>query len=107
MYLIENNVKSRDFFIQSIKIIRHKVELFVDLRPTHMETSPLPVNGFKILTDTRRSWPLSSEGSLACHTYCDTGHPFIHPMVAVRLAVALSLYIFFNGIGLSRSVIEP
>ena len=23
------------------------------------------------------SWPLSSEGSLACHTYCDTGHPFI------------------------------
>ena len=24
-----------------------------------------------------RSWPLTSEGSLACHTYCDTGHPFI------------------------------
>ena len=23
------------------------------------------------------SWPLSSEGSLACHTYWDTGHPFI------------------------------
>ena len=22
------------------------------------------------------SWPLSSEGSLACHTFCDTGHPF-------------------------------
>ena len=21
------------------------------------------------------SWPLSSEGSSACHTYCDTGHP--------------------------------
>ena len=21
------------------------------------------------------SWPLSNEGSLACHTYCDTGHP--------------------------------
>ena len=20
-------------------------------------------------------WALSSEGSLACHTYCDTGHP--------------------------------
>ena len=54
MYLIENNVKSRDFFIQSAKIIRHTVELYVDLRPTHMETSPLPVNDFKILTDTRR-----------------------------------------------------
>ena len=22
-------------------------------------------------------WPLSSKGSLECHTYCDTGHPFI------------------------------
>ena len=22
-------------------------------------------------------WPVSSEGSLAYHTYCDTGHPFI------------------------------
>ena len=29
------------------------------------------------LTCTRHSWPLSSEGSLACHTFCDTGHPFI------------------------------
>ena len=29
------------------------------------------------LTYTRHSWPLSSEGSSACHTYCDTGHPFI------------------------------
>ena len=31
----------------------------------------------KILIYARHSWPLSSEGSLACHTYCDTGHPFI------------------------------
>ena len=23
------------------------------------------------------SWPLSREGSLACQTYCDTGHPFM------------------------------
>ena len=22
-------------------------------------------------------WPLSSEGSSACHNYCDTGHPSI------------------------------
>ena len=28
------------------------------------------------LTYARHSWPLSSGGSLACHTYCDTGHPF-------------------------------
>ena len=29
------------------------------------------------LTNARHLWPLSSEGSLACHTYCDTWHPFI------------------------------
>ena len=33
--------------------------------------------GLQILTYTRHSWPLNTEGSLACHTYCDTGHPFI------------------------------
>ena len=31
----------------------------------------------QILTYARHSWPLSGEGSLACHTYCDTGHSFI------------------------------
>ena len=31
--------------------------------------------GLQILTYARHLWPLSSEGSLACHTYCDTGHP--------------------------------
>ena len=30
-----------------------------------------------ILTYARHSWPLSSEGSLACQTYCDTGYLFI------------------------------
>ena len=34
-------------------------------------------DGLQILTYVRHSWPLSSEGSLACHTYCDTGHTFI------------------------------
>ena len=29
--------------------------------------------GLKIFTYARHSWPLSSEGSLTCHTYCDTG----------------------------------
>ena len=33
--------------------------------------------GLRILTYARHSWPLSSEGSLAWHTYCDTGLPFI------------------------------
>ena len=33
--------------------------------------------GIQILTYVRHLWPLSCEGSLACHTYCDTGHPFV------------------------------
>ena len=33
--------------------------------------------GLHILSYARHSWPLSSEGSVACHTHCDTGHPFI------------------------------
>ena len=31
----------------------------------------------QILTFARQLLPFSSEGSLACHTYCDMGHPFI------------------------------
>ena len=34
-------------------------------------TSPLPFKGC-----TQHSWPLISEGSLTCHTYCDTLHLF-------------------------------
>ena len=30
----------------------------------------------QISTYARHSWPLSSEGSLTCHTCCDTGHSF-------------------------------
>ena len=31
----------------------------------------------QILVYARHSWPLSSGDSLACHTYCDTRHPFL------------------------------
>jgi hypothetical protein len=43
--------------------------------------SLLPVTGLQILACARRSGPLSREGSLSCHTYCDTGPRFIwsHP----------------------------
>ena len=37
----------------------------------------ITVEGLHILTYARHSWPLSREGSLVCHTYCDKGHPFI------------------------------
>ena len=30
-----------------------------------------------LMTYARHSWPSSSEGSLVCQTYCDTGHAFI------------------------------
>ena len=33
--------------------------------------------GCKCLTHTRHSWPLRCEDSLACHTYCVMGQPFI------------------------------
>ena len=33
--------------------------------------------GLQFLTYARHSRPLNNEGSLACHTYYDTGHPFI------------------------------
>ena len=45
--------------------------LFRVFRPTrYLETSPL--KGCAL-----HSWPLSSEGSLTFHTYCNTGHQFI------------------------------
>jgi hypothetical protein len=55
----------------------------------YMETSPMPVKGCKILAYARRSGPFTSrEGSLACHTCCDTGprffrsHPKDHPILS-------------------------
>ena len=43
--------------------------------------------GLHILTYARHSSPLSSESSLACHTYCDTGHPFI--IIITRETISL------------------
>ena len=58
--------------------------------------------GLQILSYARHSWPLSSEGSLACHTYSDKGHPCImiisttpwHTPISERLAEELSLPVF-------------
>ena len=33
--------------------------------------------GLQILTYARHLWPLSREGSLACHNYCDKSHLFL------------------------------
>ena len=40
--------------------------------------------GLKILTFSRHSLPLSSEGSLACHTYCDMGLLYIISSPRIR-----------------------
>ena len=40
--------------------------------------------GLQILNQARHSWPLSSEGSLACQTYCDTRHPSIMVILTPR-----------------------
>ena len=48
----------------------------------------------QIFPSARHSWSLGSEGSFACHTYCDTGHlqgPVTLTPTAERLAVELSL----------------
>ena len=50
--------------------------LFVVYRPFR-EFFRIAVEGLQILTYARLSWSLRSEDSLAFHTYCDTGHPFI------------------------------
>ena len=65
--IMPNNVET-----QYKRMYSFIVCLFGVYRPTDMEKSPLPVKGCKF-------WPmpLSSEGSLACHTYFNTGHPFI------------------------------
>ena len=61
---------------------------------THMQTSLLPLKGWAWLTYARQSWPLSSEGSLACLSYFGTGHNghlrTLTP-IAERLALELSL----------------
>ena len=69
--------------------------------------------GLLILTYARHSWPLSSEGSLACHTYCDSGHPFImvtsedqwHSHLLPSVSQWSCHYLFYY-FGLSRLGIE-
>ena len=84
---------------------RSKIDIYFDLFQSYGDVT-IASEGPQILTYARHSWPLSSEGSLTCHTYCDTGLPFImvisedplhsHLHVAERLAVELSLPVFTN-----------
>ena len=88
-------------------LINFSVWLFAFLESfTHMDTSSLPLNGCKFLTYTWHSWPANSEGSLACHTYCDTGHSFIlliseNPWHLLPSVQKWSCYYMFNDIRMS------
>ena len=46
-------------------------------RPTQEFFTTITDERLQILTCAGHLWPLSSEGSLACHNYYYTGHPFI------------------------------
>ena len=75
--------------------------------------------GLQILTYTRHSRPLSSGGSLACHSYCETGHlwschylflqlrsvaaEFIHPTFRLRCQRSNPLLHRRGGHGLRMS----
>ena len=69
--------------------------------------------GLQILTYTRHSWPLRSEDPLTCHTYFDTGLPFIiaiseDPWHSHRCQAFGSgaVTTCFSDLGLSRPGIE-
>ena len=52
-----------------------------------------------MFTFARHSWPLSSESSFACHTYYDTGHPFIMVCWAIKNGAVTTC---FYNLGLLR-----
>ena len=66
----------------------------------------------KLLTYARYFWPFNSEGSLACHVYCDTEHPFLmvlsedpwhsHPLPSVWQFCKWAAITCFNDLGLSQ-----
>ena len=66
------------YCISKLYQVPHCVILFVSLFVVFHSFGDATITGerLQILTYARLLWPLSSEGSLACQTYCDTGHPF-------------------------------
>ena len=56
----------------------------------------------QILTFARPLWPLSSEGFLSCHTFCDTGHLFIRDTLTLFLSLGSgAVTTCLNHLGLS------
>ena len=69
--------------------------LFVAFRPTR-EFFTYIGEGLQILTYVLHSWPLKSEGSLACHTFCDTRYPFIMGHLRGPVTLAPIAYLFLR-----------
>lgn len=80
----KKNMLSKTYSIL-LKIWKATFVLFVCLfrvflfhsRILHYFFSVLQLKDCKVLTYSRHPWPLGSEGSFECHTFCDTGHSFI------------------------------
>ena len=66
---------------------------------THGEVT-ITGEGQQILIDTQNSWSLSSEGSLACYKYCDTGHNLrgLETTTPKLLTVEQSLPALYSGL---------
>ena len=72
LWKFQDNSNRNDLFVSWFGVFRPTREFY------HAYGDVIiAIEGLLILTYARHSWPLSIEGSLACHTYCDTGHPFI------------------------------
>ncbi|XP_078314780.1 von Willebrand factor A domain-containing protein 5A-like isoform X2 [Crassostrea virginica] len=77
----------------------HRLAAKLQLSEMLMQNSERDVTitdeGLQILTYFQPSWPLTSEGCLACHTYCDTGHSF--KMVLTRTRDAHTYCLAFSS----------
>ena len=84
-----NSNIGRDFFILLIDLLLCTsfwflfVCLFGNYRPTlkfFHSYGDVTITGERLenLNYAWHSWPLSSEGSLECQTYCDMGYPFLY-----------------------------
>ena len=64
--------EEEEMFVCLYRVYRSALEFL-----THLETSPSLVKGCKFwpMLGTHGIWAVRV--TLACHTYCDTGHPFI------------------------------
>ena len=101
-----------NYYIRSCNTIKKTLirNIFLEIF-THLEMSPLIIRAVS-LTCARHSWPLSNEEYLTCHTYSDSGQPFIMIISKVthtccRAFGSGAVTTCFNDFALSRRMIEP